>query len=190
MTIYDWILVACWAAFAGVWTITARKAKRTVGRDGSRRTDVVLGVGVALAVLGTLHLRHAHGAVAIGAFGAAHPLIGATGTVLCALGVAIAIWARLCLGANWGLPMSIKEAPELVTGGPYAWVRHPIYTGSLLAILGSTLVAGPWWLALFAVSCAYFVHGAFLEERRMLEVFPARYPEYMRRTRMLVPFVF
>jgi len=67
-------------------------------------------------------------------------LMGGVGVALCALGIGLAIWARTYLGRNWGMPMSRKENPELVTSGPYAYVRHPIYTGLLIAMLGSVTV--------------------------------------------------
>lgn len=60
--------------------------------------------------------------------------------VLCGLGTAV--WARISLGRNWGMPMSEKEEPELVTSGPYGVVRHPIYSGIVLATVGTALVAG------------------------------------------------
>jgi protein-S-isoprenylcysteine O-methyltransferase Ste14 len=87
------------------------------------------------------------------------------------------------------MPRAIKENPELVTSGPYRYVRHPIYTGVLLALLGSTLVAGPWWLIVFVIACIYFFYSAKQEEKRMLAAFPDTYPAYMQRTKMLVPFV-
>src|SRR5271168_1526739 len=80
-----------------------------------------------------------------------NPIIGSIGVLLCGGGITFAIWARVYLGKNWGMPMSVKEKPELVIGGPYAYVRHPIYTGVLLAMLGSLLVSGLWWSIFFIV---------------------------------------
>src|SRR5258708_3671779 len=65
--------------------------------------------------------------------------LGWTGVALCVLGFGLAINARWHLGRNWGMPMSRKEQPELVTSGPYAHLRHPIYTGLILAMLGCTI---------------------------------------------------
>ncbi|HEY6325210.1 MAG TPA: isoprenylcysteine carboxylmethyltransferase family protein [Candidatus Cybelea sp.] len=119
----------------------------------------------------------------------ADPRLGIAGVILCALGVAIAIWARVYLGRNWGPPMSRKEAPELVTSGPYAYVRHPIYTGILLAMIGSALAESVLWLIPLAASGAYFIYAARTEERTLEREFPGQYPAYRRRTKMLVPFV-
>ena len=86
--------------------------------------------------------------------------------------------------------MSQKEEPELVTTGPYRIVRHPIYSGILVAAVG-TAVALNWpWLIVVALAAAYFVHAATVEERYLAEQFPDTYPAYRRSTRMLLPFIF
>jgi protein-S-isoprenylcysteine O-methyltransferase Ste14 len=119
-----------------------------------------------------------------------NPLVTIAGFLLCALGFALAIWARMHLGRNWGMPMSLKTAPELVTSGPYRVIRHPIYAGLLLAMLGSACVGGGPWLLFFIVFCVYFVNSAKAEERLMVQQFPAQYPAYQRRTKALIPFIY
>jgi protein-S-isoprenylcysteine O-methyltransferase Ste14 len=112
------------------------------------------------------------------------------GLVLFALGLGFAIWARVHIGRNWGIPMSQKEEPELVTSGPYHLVRHPIYSGLLLAGIG-TAVALSWvWLIAVVLAGIYFVYAATVEERYLTEHFSDAYPMYKRSTKMLVPFVF
>jgi len=72
---------------------------------------------------------------------AVHSLILAViGALLFACGIALAVWARLHLGRNWGMLMTQRAEPELVTSGPYSFVRHPIYSGLLTAMLGTALV--------------------------------------------------
>jgi protein-S-isoprenylcysteine O-methyltransferase Ste14 len=112
------------------------------------------------------------------------------GLMLFALGLGVAIWARLHIGRNWGTPMTQKDEPELVTSGPYHVVRHPIYSGILVAGVG-TAVALSWrWLTAVALAGVYFLYSATVEERYMTEQFPDSYPAYKRSTKMLVPFVF
>ena len=105
-------------------------------------------------------------------------------------GLALAVWARIYLGKNWGMPMSEKQNPELVTSGPYRYIRHPIYSGILLAALGSTVDISIYWLVVVIIAGGYFIYSALVEEKLMLKQFPKVYPSYMKRTKMLIPFIF
>jgi protein-S-isoprenylcysteine O-methyltransferase Ste14 len=105
------------------------------------------------------------------------------------LGLGLAIFARINLGRNWGAPMSRKQEPELVTSGPYAVIRHPIYSGIMLAMLGSAMgQSAVWWLLLICYG-AYFIYSARRKEEFMSAQFGEAYRAYRRRTRMLMPFV-
>ena len=86
--------------------------------------------------------------------------------------------------------MSLRQGHELVTSGPYALVRHPIYTGIMLAMIGAAVTLSFLWLILFTLYFAYFIVSARTEEKMMLAQFPDTYPAYRRRTKMLIPFVF
>jgi len=74
------------------------------------------------------------------------------GVTLVFLGLVFAVWARRHIGSNWSGTVTVKENHALVRTGPYAWVRHPIYTGLLAAILGTGIARGElrgvWALAL------------------------------------------
>lgn len=94
------------------------------------------------------------------------------------------------LGHNWGTPMSRKDDPELITSGPYRWIRNPIYSGLILAMLGTALAVTYIWFGLVVVVGGYFVYSAVVEQRDMAEQFPDTYPAYRASTRMLVPFIF
>jgi protein-S-isoprenylcysteine O-methyltransferase Ste14 len=118
------------------------------------------------------------------------PWVAGIGVALFALGLTFAVWARVHIGRNWGTPMSQKAEPELVTSGPYHLVRHPIYSGIILAMIGTAVAISPYWLVVVALLGGYFVFSATREERYMAERFPEAYPEYRRTTKMLVPFVF
>ncbi len=112
------------------------------------------------------------------------------GLLLFVLGLAFAIWARVHIGRNWGTPMTEKNDPELVTSGPYRLVRHPIYSGILVAGIGTAVALSWMWLIAVALAAVYFVYSATLEERFLTRRFPDSYPTYKRSTKMLVPFVF
>jgi protein-S-isoprenylcysteine O-methyltransferase Ste14 len=85
--------------------------------------------------------------------------------------------------------MTQKADPELVTSGPYRFVRHPIYSGILLGFAGTALATNAYWWIVFAVGLIYFVYSARVEEGIMTSAFPSTYPGYRERTKMLIPFV-
>lgn len=140
--------------------------------------------GIILVVLWLLRLR-----VLKGHAGTSNEWLVAVGTGLFVLGLALAVWARIYIGRNWGMPMSRKNEPELVTTGPYHTIRHPIYAGIILAMVGTTIAISLYWLVAVAVLGAYFMVSAVTEEHYMAEQFPGSYPDYKRSTKMLIPFV-
>ncbi len=110
--------------------------------------------------------------------------------ILTAIGLAFAVWARRCLGTNWSGTVTIKQDHELVTSGPYAVARHPIYTGLLLAFIGSAIANGEWRGVLaVALATLAFWRKLRIEERWMRDRFGETYPAYCERVRALIPFV-
>src|SRR6202011_5591919 len=109
---------------------------------------------------------------------------GLVGLIVVVLGLGLAIWARRYLGRNWGMPMTQKLDPELVTTGPYRQVRHPIYTGIILAMVGTAIAVSVYALIPVLVLGAYFAYSARTEERYLAEQFPDSYPPYQRSTKM------
>ncbi len=189
MTPYAWLIVALWIVFVVYWLVSAMRTKRSVGRRpwGWEAVLRVLVIALILIALQVPAVRQA--ARDEEAWAAARALMGLAGAVLCVLGFGLAFWARVHIGRNWGRPMSRKADPELVTSGPYAFVRHPIYAGMILAMLGSSLAMSLFWALPLAAFGGYFVYSARREERIMTELFPEQYPAYRTRTKMLVPFV-
>jgi protein-S-isoprenylcysteine O-methyltransferase Ste14 len=88
------------------------------------------------------------------------------------------------------MPMTVRARPTLVRSGPYRFVRHPIYSGLLLAAIGSALAIGPGWLVVLIGTGAYCVVSMRVEENDMAAAFPEQYPEYARHTKRLIPFVY
>jgi protein-S-isoprenylcysteine O-methyltransferase Ste14 len=115
---------------------------------------------------------------------------GAVGLAVVAVGLGLAVWARLYLGRNWGMPMTQRVAPELVTGGPYRSIRHPIYTGIITAMIGTAIAISLYGLIPVALLSGYFVYSARTEERFLADEFPETFPAYKRSTKMLVPFLY
>ncbi len=115
--------------------------------------------------------------------------MGSIGVLLCAFGIALAVLARVSLDRNWPTSRSNDEHAELITTGPYAYVRHPVYGGMLLAIIGSAIAQSPLWLLPLVVYGPQFIRSARREEQFLIGHFPERYATYMQRTKMLLPFV-
>ena len=189
MTIFQWIIPALWLLFIAYWGISALGAKRSIGTTAWWKQSL-LRLGLVVLIVAGFHLFGTGRALRLAqSYQARSVILGAIGSVLVLLGVGLAVYARVYLGRNWGMPMSRKEDPELVTSGPYAHVRHPIYSGIVLAMLGSAIGESIYWTLPLIVSVAYFIYSARHEEELMCQQFPEQYPAYMRRTKMIVPFV-
>ena len=186
MSVYEWILAGCWTAFIVVWFVSWVGAKRTDRRAWRRSFGIRLIFVVVLIVV--LHFTASRTTLEWFVLLRPGPLVAAIGDALCVGGVAVAIWARLYLGRNWGQPMTLQEGHELVTDGPYRYVRHPIYAGVLAATLGTAL-AVPSWSVIFVFMSIFFAYSMRQEERMMSEQFPSDYPAYAARTKRLVPFI-
>jgi protein-S-isoprenylcysteine O-methyltransferase Ste14 len=171
-----------WAAFWIYWLVAAFSMKR-----GHVTWSRELRVRAVIAVVLFILLRQ--GVLRNGGPNT-DPWRAGLGLVLFGLGLGLAIWARIFIGRNWGTPMSKKEDPELVTNGPYRLVRHPIYSGILLAAAGTAVALNWRWLVVMILAGVYFIYSAIVEERYLGEQFPSTYPSYKRSTKMLVPFIF
>ncbi|HEY3780251.1 MAG TPA: isoprenylcysteine carboxylmethyltransferase family protein [Fimbriimonadaceae bacterium] len=190
MKISSWANAALgflWLVFWIYWLVSAAFAKKTVRPTGqtwfiSRIVLIALVVIVCNLPVARTFFRER--------LLPSDELFDWSAVLICALGFAFAIWARVHLGRNWGMPMTMREEPELVTSGPYRFVRHPIYSGILLALLGTSLVGLRVWLLVFFFFVAYFVFSAVTEEKLMAETFPEQYQEYKKRSKMIVPFLF
>lgn len=187
------ILTIFWLAFLVYWLIAAISSKKTI-RTKTWWYSALIRLVAFIILFWFLEAspggpRGSSTANLLAWGSVSNIALNITGVILCGAGIAFAIWARTYLGKNWGMPMSLKENPELVTSGPYARVRHPIYTGVLLAMFGTMLVVGFIWLILFIFFGIYFIFSAKKEEQIMASQFPDQYAAYKKRTKMLIPFV-
>lgn len=173
-------IYAAWAVFWIYWLLAAAGAKA-----GTPTRRNVRPVGLLIVILGGVGIRvfKANGAAV------SSPVLQVVGVIVFLSGLGLAVWARIYLGRNWGMPMTRKAEPELVTSGPYRFVRHPIYSGILLGILGTALALNLYLLIAVAVGTAYFVYSARVEEGLLTDAFPDTYPSYRASTKMLIPFV-
>ncbi len=182
MHVVDVVILAGWVVFWIYWLAASVGVKA-----GQSRWARLAGlrVGIILIVLLLLRGKALKGQVATN-----DPWLQGIGLAVFLLGLALAVWARVYLGRNWGMPMSQKADPELVTSGPYHRIRHPIYSGIILGLLGTTIAVSLYWLVAVLLTGAYFLYSAIVEERSMAQLFPDAYPAYKRSTKMLVPFIY
>ena len=180
----------CWAILIVYMIVAALGTKRTVERPtGQWRIWLLAGAMTVFA------LRKSGIAPWISAAQVVlwqrTPAVGLVADILTISGLAIALWARAALGSNWSAFVAFKENHELIERGPYQYVRHPMYSGILLMILGGTVfygVAGGFVVLLLAF--AWFGLKASSEERLLLRHFPRAYRDYKTRVRALIPYVF
>jgi protein-S-isoprenylcysteine O-methyltransferase Ste14 len=181
MHVVDLVIFAVWVAFWIYWLASSVgvKAGHT---QWNRFAGIRVGLILVILLLARVRVFKGHAAIS-------NPWLQGIGLALFLLGLALAVWARVYLGRNWGMPMSQKDDPELVTTGPYRSIRHPIYSGIILAMIGTTIAASLYWLIAVVLLGAYFIYSAIVEERFMARRFPDSYPEYKRSTKMLIPFI-
>ena len=182
----QYLFPAMWVACALYWLVTARGTKAAVRRE-SLRSQLLHFVPLALAVVLLWRPVFLPGALTLPFLPRTAVLFWA-GAVLALAGFLFAAWARACIGRNWSAAVTVKAGHELVTTGPYAIVRHPIYAGLLLAFIGTAVARGD----LGAMAAAALAGWAFrrktgLEERWMREQFGPAYDAYARRVPALFP---
>lgn len=177
------VILVVWIAFWVYWLAAAT----TGARGGRTRWGPFVGIRIVVLLLALLLIRTR--AFKGGQVITKDPWLQAIGLAVFLSGLVLAIWARRYLGRNWGMPMTEKVDPELVTTGPYSRVRHPIYAGLILAMTGTAIAVSWYWLLAVVLFAVYFVYSATMEERYMAGLFPDRYPDYKRSTKMLVPFL-
>lgn len=184
-TIWQIALVP-WYAFGAYWVISALRVKRVKAKERSvdrLLTVVVLAAASALLFaqgmrIGPLRLR----------FLPPHLWIAYLGIAVSFVGAGIAIWARYSIGAYWSARVTLKEGHQLIRSGPYAYVRHPIYTGMLVACIGTALVVGEW-RGVLAVALLLAAHSrkAMREESMLTREFGQQYTSYRQSTGFLFP---
>jgi len=185
LTLWQIDLIA-WYAFGAYWFLTWLRVKRTKARESS--FDRFITMAVVVIAYNLLFAQWIRIGVLRARFVPDLAWIGWLGVALSFIGAAIAIWARYTLGQFWSARVTLKEGHELIRSGPYAFVRHPIYTGMLTACVGTTLVEGEW-RGILACLLLLVAHSrkAIREERLLTGEFGERYRAYKRQTGFLFP---
>jgi protein-S-isoprenylcysteine O-methyltransferase Ste14 len=184
--VLQFVMAALWIAWLVYWLVAARSVKTTRWREpiNSRLLHHVPLILAALLLLGGRQLPLVRERFLPQTF--TYPVLG---VVMIAAGLGFAVWARRHLGSNWSGAVTLKEDHALIRTGPYNHVRHPIYSGILLALLGTAMVIGEWrGLLAFALGFTAFAYKSKVEEGRLRETFP-EYDQYCHETTALIPWV-
>jgi protein-S-isoprenylcysteine O-methyltransferase Ste14 len=182
-------VVAGWFGFA---VLFARYRPRARGRSaavgnarGARVGYLIQGVGFALA----FSIQRPNRGMLAESASALDLALAVLVVGLMCLSIGLAVGAVRTLGRQWAVGARIIEAHELVTTGPYAWVRHPIYAGMGGMLIASGLVVSSWWA--LATAIAFYGAGAIVrvraEEKLLLEAFGDEYRGYRARVPAVVP---
>ena len=182
------IISVCWILFAVIWLLAAFATKKSVYREsGAQRLRYIIPLLLGWFLLAKGHrlsdpLNHR-----------VIPRLEALawiGAGLCIAGLAFCGWARFTLGRNWSGVVTLKGGHELITSGPYALVRHPIYTGLLTMFVATVIVLGhiAGIIAIPFVIVSFWVKLRS-EENLMLKKFPNEYAAYQRRVKRIIPFI-
>lgn len=181
-----WIVGFLWLAWITYWFVASRSAKVTerVETFGSRASHILplAFAGYLFSIVKVPFLGHSLRLYQ------PHRITNVVAVVGVALGLGFSAWARAHLGRNWSGIVTVKQDHELIRSGPYAVVRHPIYTGLLVAFAGMAVGGGTWtgWLAVAIIATA-FVRKLRIEERFMADQFGDQYTRYRREVPALIP---
>ena len=182
------IITFCWGAFAVVWVLAALFTKRTVYHESAiRRLCYIIPIALGCFLLFRGYRLGPPFSIQIIPQSEAIFVVAA---ILCLCGLGMCLWARAVLGRNWSGTVTLKQDHELIIRGPYQLVRHPIYTGLLVLMIGTVLergtLAGIIGLVLSFVS--FWIKSNY-EEELMHKQFPDQYAAYRTRVKRLIPFV-
>ena len=184
-----WLLRASWIITGLIWLFASVFSKPTAKTSSPQARLLYL----ALAVAGGFCIgdKKLHWGWLGTRFLPFSPIVLLAGAALTAAGCLFALWARAALGSNWSGGPAVKQDHVLIQKGPYALTRHPIYTGFLTAVLGTTLAVARYRAILgFLLVLVSLLIKTGQEEKLMTESFPNDYPQYRSRVRALVPWVF
>ncbi len=184
---YGYVIIVSWLILIAVWVIGAFTAKPDASSRSKNLPPLLLLFLLGLLIFALTRNLQGDAFVLERAFFNSGFAVSWVGALLTVIGVAFAIWGRYDLGRDWGIHP--KEDHKLVTSGAYAYVRHPIYAGAMLALFGSALTGSMVAVAMFIISIIFCLRRVGKEERAMLNLFPEQYPAYQARTKRLIPFV-
>ena len=202
MSSLTYLIPLCWICFLAYWLISSRSVKPTQEKAFStpRFRAIIITLLVIFIILNRLHVIPGLDPFQNGWAGCHLDILRVgrnmpftnqvIGIFLTVCGLAVAVIARRTLAGNWSSNVEFKQGHELITYGIYGYVRHPIYSGMTLMLIGTIITFAPAGSAvIFVVFVCYCGYKMKLEEDLMLRHFPREYAAYRKRVKSLIPFI-
>jgi len=181
-----YLIDAPWIIFLAYWLLASLRVNKIERREPPG--EKLLRILVSLAGFILLYNNDPRFGVLNRRFLPWHYWIFFLGAALTWAGVTFAIWARYHIGRYWSASVALKAGHELIRTGPYSRIRHPIYTGMLLAVAGTALAVGRYrGIVAFAIILAGFVWKSKREEALLAGQFGAAFEEHRRHTGFFLP---
>ncbi len=184
------IIIICWVIFILYWLVSAFFVKQSATKY-NWRVQVIWRVMLMVLVIIFVKFDRADANSFFTFLFQSFFSYELSGTVLSVLGLIIAIWARVSLGRNWSSYTTYKKEHELIITGPYRFLRHPIYSGMILMIVGAFLYYGKLIiLVILAIAAIVIAWRIGREEKTMIKLFGKKYTDYMKRTKRLIHWIY
>ncbi len=178
------LIGTCFLILTMFWSFTSFFADRSIEKfKGQNQFPLIMLIGLALFFV----VAHSFSVESLWRYTL---MLGVAADILVFMGLVVTLWSRAVLGKNWSSNVALKQNHTMITNGPYAYARHPIYTGALLMGSGIVIFIGSLGILItFIVATATLVVKSLQEERMLAKRFPAKYQSYKKRVKFLVPFV-
>ncbi len=186
------LVLICWGIFVLYWIISSFFVKKSVSRRKDWKFQLIWRVIIiALIILIAIISKKTVLTIVLHPIFLSNLTLQIIGSVLVILGLVEAIWARISLGRNWSGYVTYKKNHELVTSGPYKYIRHPIYSSLILMLIGTffnfpnteVIIILLIWIVLFATRMKR-------EEKIMTKLFGREYINYMDKSKRLIPWIY
>lgn len=181
-----WVSYVAW--FVMEWWVISRDRRRFTGRKADRGSFLGFFICIPLALIIAFNAAFGHPEWRISAL---QPALSWLGIAMIWAGMAFRLWAVLTLGAFFRISVVVQDGHQLVTAGPYRWLRHPAYTGVIVTVTGIGLALGNWvsLLAMAILPTLAIAWRMHVEEQALTEQFGEAYKDFCESRSAVLPCV-